>query len=133
MREIKFRVFDSTTHDMYFPGEDGSQLVIGIGHALDEDRNYVALWSEAGEICREGDAEFMQYTGLKDKSGREIYEGDILSSISAMQKETGRVVFDGGAFCLVILSSRTTGFGSKYFLSTCEELEVVGNIHEKPE
>ncbi|WP_172369594.1 YopX family protein [Sporosarcina jiandibaonis] len=76
---------------------------------------------------------YMQFTVLKDKNGVEIYEGDVLNSISSFQKETGQVVFYDGAFCLSIISSRTTKSKSKYFLSTCKELEVIGNIYENPE
>ncbi len=77
--------------------------------------------------------ELLQYTGLKDKFGKEeIRRGDALSSVSAMQKETGYVDFDDGAFIFVIISSNTARPGDKYFLSTCKELEVIGNIYQHP-
>ncbi|WP_342505661.1 YopX family protein [Sporosarcina sp. FSL K6-2383] len=124
MREIKFRVFDTTTHDMYHPGEDGSQLIIGMSHALDGDRNYVALWSDEGEICREGDAEFMQYTGLKDKDGREIYEDDIVEFGAGPYQ----VVYEKG--CHYVHTPHDSEF-----LHVIKEsyIEIIGNIHSNPE
>jgi len=65
----------------------------------------------------------MQYTGLKDKNGREIYEGDIVEN-----KYRHKVEFITGCFCV------KDKFGSTTPIFECGDVfEVVGNIYENPE
>lgn len=84
---------------------------------------------DEGYKIADEDLILMQYTGLKDKNGKEIYEGDIVESEKNMMfnqgKQTDQVRFEDGAFkvATVNLSTITTSFYP----------EVIGNIYENPE
>jgi len=110
MREIKFRIWDELTKKMTY-----------VNHYTPNTRPKY-IW--------------MQYTGLKDKNGKEIYEGDIFDCI---YKEDG---------CkhrlLVIWDEDDARFKLKNFgecdqpnvtqtFSDMQRHEVIGNIYENPE
>lgn len=100
--------------------------------------HYHVYTIEAGEnTYKDGisfeDCVLMQFTGLKDKNGKEIYEGDIVrftltDGFSYVVGEDGVVKYKIGAF--YILNGLT-----EYLISNIntKDIEVVGNIYENPE
>ena len=71
----------------------------------------------------------MQYTGLKDKNGTEIYEGDTIAFEGIGKSNT--VIFHDGCFG-VDLFGINHGAELRH-LNDSEKWEVIGNIHENPE
>lgn len=71
---------------------------------------------------------FMQYTGLKDKNGKEIYEGDV----SKYFNRSGRIIYDNkrAAFCLF---TKEDDVYVQLLNTVVVDVEIIGNIYENPE
>ena len=122
MREIKFRAWDK------------EQAKMKKDFRFDE-------FNDVNDYFADNDFVFMQYTGLKDKDGKEIYEGDIVKFCPQSPRseelpnprygEMGEVFFDIGSFAVRPIDKKREGL--EFFLNELGEWVVVGNIYESKE
>ena len=134
MREIKFRAWDKKRKEMLLAGDYPQDEEVmnlmdidweGLGILFDGD---IIACDECGRFAYLANDRYvlMQYTGLKDKNGKEIWEGDIVKGIRGIG---GECVFICGRFSIRYKDGTHLTFISE----NKNDVEVIGNIYENPE
>jgi uncharacterized phage protein (TIGR01671 family) len=124
MREFKFRAFDKDRyfmeyiHDFYWFEEEGVHDSSGDGHYT----NYI----------------LMQYTGLKDSKGKEIYEGDIVEErwnnpLTGGEKVDRYKVETAENSLIKMIHSSGKQQWDRYLYMRHKDVEVIGNIYDMPD
>jgi len=122
MREIKFRAWDGKRNRWLHNYEDAG------GCSIYGETIIMGAWMSEVSILDLKEVTVEQFTGLKDKHGKEIYEGDILKFDEA---EWGAGPPDNH---MAVEWSKYEGWSAGGTCSDWEEwCEIIGNIHENPE
>lgn len=123
MRIVKFRVWNDLLKN-YLP--DDSVCILPNGDiVLYNLAAMIAAYKRPSDML-EGENTVEQFTGLEDKNGVNIYEGDILIDDTGEPIEYWVVKFSDGGFV-----GECAGVAEPLFELT--NLEVIGNIHKNPE
>lgn len=136
MREIKFRVWHGYEDGemVYYDESDFLIALNGLVLRASNRRNCAPLneikWVGTYDICGANISTngliLMQYTGLKDKNGTEIYEGDIVRYVhNKNDSYTGDVFFERGSWKFGKLKWGLWEFAAS--------IEIIGNKYEHPE
>jgi uncharacterized phage protein (TIGR01671 family) len=143
VREIKFRAWDKLGKRMgnvnYIKYSDVKYTHISVRFKQKEKN--IDDWFNYGGKDGCDNIILMQFTGLYDKDGKEIYEGDIVKAKDPHRFQDGRQIFytcevvytDNAMF---MLKNNYDNYGkaeTRYFDLKIMELEVIGNIYENPE
>ena len=142
MREIKFKVWD-IWKKVFIPNEYWAVITTDFGAfgiMLKDWENY-----KEGEYFYSNSQILIQYTGLKDKNGKEIYEGDILRNINHYENKKPFYNYHKVIFNNDYLGYSAINLGNKseslLMSGNCQlfvyvknvDFEVIGNIYENPE
>lgn len=116
MRPIQFRAFHRETKEMcvvlYIDFYEGKVLAVG------KNKYYKSFYTS--------EAELMQFTGLYDKNGKEIYEGDVLKGNFHTPIQ---VYFSNGQFKANVIGKDKQG-ELTWHGDLLGRTEIIGNIHE---
>ena len=135
MREIKFRAWDGDKKEMILPEYAGKEdFHIQADGQIVETHEY---GYERHELTskRPNSWVLMQYTGLKDKNGKEIYEGDILQDTLTKMQYVVKFGFCkkyafNGWYVENEYHNYVTTINGDYDTNTNSQIEVIGNIYE---
>src|SRR5690554_4719399 len=121
MREIKFRGLKDSTNEWIYGSlvlnEVSNSLIIPIGKYISSpEMAHKGVWVKTYTVG--------QYTGLKDKNGKEIYEGDIVSYFGLKYE----VLFKNGAFGWME-DGEFYSF-NEMARSEFNKFEIIGNVYE---
>ena len=123
-REIKFRIWNSLNDTMTYPDRycfDWSWFGVSTEHYLDDSAGVYPIDESVYKL--------MQFTGLQDKNGKDIYEGDIIRD-----NEYILIIVWDNTYCSFCLDRKGWMY-RHWFGESCDpkDCEIIGNVHQNPE
>jgi uncharacterized phage protein (TIGR01671 family) len=129
MREIKFRAWSSNDNKMYyeiFRSSNGAKKSCGCFENLPIGLNHFLKSSSKGYSL-------MQFTGLTDKNGKEIWEGDVVRyGRDGLNQGQGKVIMQANWYWTIEGFYNTSFDWPACAFSEDQDTEVLGNIYENP-
>jgi uncharacterized phage protein (TIGR01671 family) len=122
-RQIKFRAWNTEDKKIEYP--------ITFAICLDGKFKPLIKCSDGSNAYK--DYPLMQFTGLLDKNGKEIYEGDIILVNYSGEWLKEKVIFDNGAFRKTFRDDSNDVYKLPFTSRSPYNTEVIGNIYENPE
>lgn len=135
MREILFRGKRTDNGEwiegMLFNGKEDT-FIIPHGNEYSYDEQEGLSFDVYG--CKVDPETVGQYTGLTDKNGKKIFEGDIVHCVSSRDDTHMVVIYEEGEFRLVLCKDfKDYKCGLWFYAIRDYAKEVIGNIHDSPE
>ena len=128
MRELKFRAYDKVKNCMYY--SDNLPDMFFFGHDR-KNKMYLskAVWDKDDETYYSDtiSTDVMQYTGLKDRDGKEIYEGDVV------EVEEWRTKSDKNGSHWKWYVYAVSFQNQQWLPDDLDGARIIGNIYENPE
>lgn len=114
MRDIKFRAWNEVEEKM-----------LNWYEFLDTNMKNTFIAPESTGLI------LMQYTGLNDKNGKEIYEGDIVKVFTNKEWRIGKIIYEHSEFTIDVTNNKDLKYGRTSIIENLTE--VIGNIYDNPE
>ena len=134
MREILFRGKQTDNGEWI----EGAYSPFHLNFGEREEKPHIIIISDDEDIdglwCEVIPETVGQYTGLTDKNGVKIFEGDIVHCVSKLDSADMVIIFECGQFRMILAEKYheyQTNVG--YYDINCFAKEVIGNIHDNPE
>lgn len=120
MREIKYRMWNKKEKKMYD---------IGVLDFDDKKAYMKGYLNYTVSNYMFENIELMQYTGLHDKNGKEIYEGDIVKIKHKGETDIGKIIYEYNGFTVDVMNMNKP-YGRIKLEMLEKFIEVIGNIYE---
>ena len=128
MREIKCRGFRNFKGNVLYPPD--KRWIYGY-YYFNAGKHWIKNKADMAQTFIVEERSVGEYIGLKDKNGKEIWEGDIVAIDGGAEPVKTNVFFQDGCFCVDMLGNPCE---IKYYINmTFCEIEIIGNIYENSE
>lgn len=118
MKTNKFKIFD----------RENKKWLNVLRILLATDGEFQSVETLDGEAYGFHQVEMVQFTGLYDKNGKEIFEGDIVKNQFHGEKHISEVIFSTNGFLVGVMTTVKTGKETEW--KSVADVEVIGNKFE---